>query len=72
VTAYLVPEVWCDVCLHRVVAEDTCTTREHRADLRDAGWVRRQPVTEAELDAWDNGNGSRFVDVCPECAEPVQ
>jgi hypothetical protein len=56
VSGYLIAEVWCDICLHREVADDECMMSEWRANLRDRGWVRR----------WIN---SELLDICPSCAE---
>ena len=51
-SAYMVPEVWCDNCLHRVPADAESTIRELRASLKAQGWK------------WHPG--SRH-DICPDC-----
>ena len=70
-SGYLIPEVWCDVCLERNVSEDEGTLRDHRQYLRDdCGWKRKRPTTPAEKAAAQrHGTHQRLIDVCPDCQD---
>ena len=54
-SGYMIAEVWCEDCSDRIAADDEGTLRDHRANLREAGWrrVRRDGL---------------LVDLCSDCA----
>lgn len=56
---YMIAEVWCEHCGRREVADDEGTLREHRADLREEGWLRIR-------------RNEGLIDVCPLCAEVIR
>lgn len=59
-TAYLIPEIWCDNCGTRAQADDECTTRGLRQHLsEDREWVRRRISGELH-------------DICGRCVEGDQ
>lgn len=57
---YMIPEVWCDCCNQRFVAEDTCSLQEYRKDLAESGWQV------------DLGDDNSVADICIRCMEDLQ
>lgn len=68
-TGYMIPEVWCEVCLDRVQPEDDCTLAELRRSLREDGWCTHQYATVAEFVDREliNGLCDFCIDCCPIC-----
>lgn len=57
-TAYVIPEVWCDTCDENVTAEEPGSVNALRQDLNRDGWK-----------VYRKSDGTEWADRCPECVE---
>lgn len=70
-TGYLVPELWCNGCHERVLADTETTLTQLRANVGDSGWCTHRAATvdaAAALLLSGDDRASGYADFCsPRC-----